>query len=164
MKKQTQFLLIFVAFMLAAVSVNAQTCPKGAIMLGGSAGVTSVSSDGESEVTFFLSPTAGFFVIDDLAIGANLGVAAGEGFSQFGLGPFARYYVLKGLFLQANLNFTSTKFDGFDSDSSTRFGGALGYSLFLNDGVALEPALAFDFGDGITIIGLTIGVQAFLKR
>jgi len=100
-----------------------------------------------------------------LAIGANIGVAAGEGFSQFGLGLFARYYVLKGLFLQANLNFTSTNLDGFDSAaSSTRFGGAFGYSLFLNDGVALEPAFAFDFGGGVTLIGLTIGIQAFLNR
>ncbi len=164
MKKQALFSLLTAVFALLSLSANAQICPKGAIMLGGSAGVTSVSNDGDSNVSFFLSPTAGFFVADDLAVGANISVAASEGFSQFGIGPFARYYFLKGLFAQAGLDFTSTKFDGFDSDSSTRFNVGVGYSVFLNDGVALEPGLVFDFGEGITVIALTIGVQAFLHR
>jgi len=164
MKKHLLSSLFAMIFALCATNATAQVCPKGAVLLGGSIGLTSFSNDGDSDVVFSFAPAAGFFIIDDLAIGASLGITVTDGFSQFSVGPFARYYFLKALFAEAGLNFASTKFEGFDSDSSTNFGFGLGYSLFLNEGVAIEPGLAFNFGDGQTVIGLNIGVQAFLNR
>ncbi len=167
MKKINLFLSLFVAFLLVAFASNrlsAQVCGQGVWMIGGEIGFNSSSSNGESFSLFSAQPMAGYFVIDNLAVGTSIGLATSDGFSEFGIGPFVRYYVWSNLFAQVGLQYTNTTIDPSDGVSSTRFGGGLGYSFFVNNAVAIEPSVQVDFGDDVTNFGIGIGIQAFIGR
>ena len=171
-------LLLFAGF---AQMASAQAVNSGAWMLGGSVGFNSIKSDGDdnSETYLNVSPNVGYYIINNLAIGARINFVSysydGESESQFGFGPWARLYVVNSLFAQASIDFGSTGMDFFsllaDEGSSTlNFG--IGYSLFLNNSVAIEPQLQYSIysgdEDGIlsdyTKFGFNIGIQAFLGR
>lgn len=167
MKKLNQLttILLVLAFAgLSNVKLSAQACPSGTWMIGGEIAFLSQSFDGESTSVFSAAPMAGYFIINNLAIGASVDLTTADGFSEFGIGPFVRYYVWSNLFAQAGLQYTSSKVDPFDAVNSTRFGGGVGYSFFVNSAVAIEPSVQVDFGDEITNIGIGIGIQAFLGR
>ncbi len=148
-------------------NLNAQTVGKAAWMIGGSASLDIVKpKDVDATTTWQLNPNLGYFFADDLAIGLGLSLFdLGEGFdTQASVGPFVRYYITDPIFIQAGANFELNEGGG------TSFGAAVGYSWFLNDGVAIEPALyfqsynndgdAFDFSQ----YGLSIGIQAFANH
>ena len=156
-------------FLLSSISnaLNAQACGQGVWMIGGQIGFNSVSSDGNSFSLFSFQPEAGYFVIDNLAIGTSLGLTAVEGSTEFGIGPFVRYYLWSNLFAQAGVKYLTgpiNPFDIFDSISPFRYGAGVGYSFFVNSAVAIEPGLQVDFGDDIIYFGIGIGIQAFLGR
>ncbi len=146
-------------------TASAQTVGKGAWMIGGSAGfnIQSIEDVEDSQTTIFLDPTIGYFIADDLAIGLHLGFSStsfgGESTSNFGLGPFVRYYVVDPIFVQAFVDL-----DLSDDGGDPVFGAAVGYSWFLNDGLAIEPALYFNTGNSVTNFGLSIGVQGFTNH
>lgn len=161
--------------------IKAQTVNSGAWMLGGSLGFNSIKTDGDdnSETYFNISPNVGYYIINNLAIGARINYLSysydGDSESQFGFGPWARLYVVNSLFAQVGVDFGSTGMDFFsllaDEGSSTlNFG--IGYSWFLNNSVAIEPQLQYSIYSGdedsfladYTKFGFNIGVQAFLGR
>jgi outer membrane protein len=160
---------------------SAQTVNSGAWMLGGSVGFNSIKTDGDdnSETYLNISPNVGYYIMNNLAIGARINYLSysydGDSESQFGFGPWARYYFINSLFAQAGVDFGSTGMDFFsilaDEGSSTlNFG--IGYSWFLNNSVAIEPQLQYSIYSGdedgfladYTKFGFNIGVQAFLGR
>jgi hypothetical protein len=149
---------------LAVQDLHAQAAPKGAWMIGGEASFNSTSYDGESTTSLTVAPGAGYFIINNLAVGASIGLGTAEDVTTFGIGPFVRYYVWNNLFATAGLQYTSLKVKDVDAVTSTRFGGGVGYSFFLNEGVAIEPAINVDFGDEVTNFSIGIGIQAFLNR
>ena len=163
------FLTMMVAFLIAQ-GVTAQSVNQGAWMIGGTAGFASQKFKDADESTTFLdiSPLAGYYVIDNLAVGLGVSFTSvsfdGESTSTTSLSPFARYYVFNPFFLQAGVDL------GLDEGAGTAFTAALGYSWFLNNSVAIEPALFYSSygaeGDAndYSIFGLSIGVQAFLGR
>jgi len=164
MKSLMKFTLTIFAF-LCVSQISAQTVGKGAWMVGGSAGfnIRSIEDVDDSETRIFLDPNLGYFIADDLAIGLHLAFTStsfgGNSTSTFGLGPFVRYYVVDPIFIQAHVDLDLTE-DGSDP----RFGAAVGYSWFLNDGLAIEPALYFNTGASVTNFGLSIGVQGFANH
>lgn len=159
--------------LLFTVQSQAQTVNAGAWMVGGLAGFESSKADGDDDATntILINPNIGYFVIDNLGIGLNLGfanVSHGD-FSSTGLGvgPYARYYVFQGLFPQVGIMYNSTKFEDEDAVTSTDINLGVGYSFFLNNSVAVEPMLGYTIGGGddkTNTFGLMIGVQAFLGR
>lgn len=157
-------------------NVAAQT-QKGSWLLGGSASFNSFKQ-GDSKATFLdFSPNAGYFVIDDLAIGLNLSFQSikpdGEDAATlFSAGPFVRYYFVNlgektKLFGHANFGFGSED-DGFDKAEFTQWGIKAGPAIFLSPSVALEIAVGYgsqkykDFDDALNNFGLSVGFQVHL--
>ncbi len=139
------------AVLAIAFSASAQT-EKGRWLVGGNAGFSSSKAGGASASvsSFNINPNAGYFVADNIAVGAGVGfTSATGGFSAFAAAPFVRYYFLPlgtnaKLFANGSFGFGSVKpGSGAASLSSTQWEIAAGPSFFLNKNVALETVLAY---------------------
>lgn len=153
-------LIVACALVLGTTLTYGQTS-SGNMMVGGGLEFESVSykngsSNNESNVTF--SPSFGYFVSDNLAVGATLVVGSyrdgtGSGktvTSRFGLGPFARYYIPTSndrfcFFGQAQLTFISGKTDPpsgrVTKSNEIDFALSPGFAYFFNDHWAVEFAI-----------------------
>lgn len=168
--------LLFTTIMcLFILQLSAQT-EKGKLLLGASSnsGLSFQSQDGAEDnlVSFSLNAQGGYFVIDNLAAGLNLGFSTSSqgDFSNttLSIGPFARYY-FDNVFFGANFSITNTNGDNGISDFSSNgslLGLELGYAAFLNNNIAIEPALTYfntggDF-NGLTGFSLNIGFTIYL--
>lgn len=150
---------------------------------------------------FGLNTMPGYFIMDGLVVGLDINfnsnsatfdfevsdtktVELADKTSEVLVGPFVRYYLDAGLFFQAGVGFGSASSTVEDYDfledkvistesSAGAFGYAVGvgYAIFLNDNVALEPSLGYgsvtysenDLPDGVdeiktTAAGLNVGV------
>lgn len=177
MKKST--LSLIALFCMLSASLMAQT-QKGSVMIGGTAGFSSSKTGDYTETDINLSPMAGFFIMDQLAIGGgvNFGVSSlkfdGETSSvtSVGVQPMVRYYFNGSgkarFFGQANFQYASVKFEEEDAQSGIGFGAGVGIDFFLNDHVAIEGLLGYnsfkvkDADDATGTFGLQIGVAAFI--
>lgn len=145
-------------------------------MIGGTAGFSS-SKTGDYTVTDInFSPMAGFFIMDQLAIGGgiNFGVLNYESTSvtSVGVQPMVRYYFNGSgkarFFGQANFEYASVKVEESDAQSGIGFGAGVGIDYFLNDHVAIEGILGYnsfkvqDADDATGTFGLQIGIAAFI--
>ena len=156
--------LLIVAGLFCAVFANAQT-EKGNMIVGGDVSMDFATNKAESGGTSVdvgkttsieVSPQFGYFVMDRLAIGAELsyqnetfkpdGGGNDDTFSLVALGPFAKYYLENGLFGQLNVGFGSAKFDNGVNEtkySASAWRLGLGYAAFLNEHIAVEPMLSY---------------------
>lgn len=141
---------------------------QGRLLAGGSLSMsasTNKTDDGTTVTTnskstsFSLSPSVGYFFIDNLAAGASIGLSSGRSkgesynfessSSAATFGPFVRYYLPVAVFFQASTRFgsrTSKQIEPIESEnkySSFDWGLAAGYAYFLNDFVALEPMIGY---------------------
>lgn len=155
---------------------NAQT-EQGGMLVGASSnlGFSSTSVDGVDDNTsnFNLNARGGYFVIDNLAVGLNLGfnnAKQGDNKSTTtSIGLFGRYYVNGTFFLGAGFDSTKAKVEtaagsGDVSGSWIRLEG--GYPVWLNDNIAVEPALNYNIGggdanDGVSQFGLAVGFSLY---
>lgn len=168
-------IILLNAALFCTFSTFAQT-ESGHLMLGGTAGFDIQFEDEHNVTSIDVQPQLGFFILNNLAVGAGLTLAnqkQGDDFSSnsFGIMPFGRYYLGSGntrIFLQAHFGYISAKTEFFGDEttaSGTQIGGGPGVAFFLNNHVAIEGLLAYDiFGgdlDGENL-GLRIGVQAYL--
>lgn len=182
MNNFTKVTLMVITLVCLSGAVSAQTVNSGAWMLGGTIGFNSIKTDGDdqSETYLNVSPSLGYFIINDLAIGARLSLTSysydGDSNSEFGIGPWARYYIVNSsLFAQAGMDFGTAGFDFFSlltDEGSTTLNFGVGYSWFLNNAVAIEPMLQYSIYSGdedgfftdYNRFGFNISVQAFLGR
>ncbi len=144
---------------MGVTAAQAQTS-SGDMMVGGGFEFSSVSYQAGSandENRFSFTPSFGYFVSDNLAVGASLtlsserdGTGAGKTVrSSFGLGPFARYYIFTsnekfGFFGQAQLSFSSGKTDppagNVRRNNAVSFALSPGMAFFFNEHWAVEFA------------------------
>ncbi len=148
--------LFIVALVAASFAGTAQTS-KSTWMLGGDAGFASK----ESVTSWNVSPNIGYFVMDNLAIGANIDLKDDESGSTTNFGPFVRYYFTS-LGKSAKLYGNA----GANFGDETTFKGAVGVAYFLNSSVALETAAYYENNtDAKTSeYGLKIGFQIHFKK
>lgn len=161
---------------LFMLHLSAQT-NQGNLLIGANStsGLSFQSQDGidDNLISFSLNARGGYFLIDNLAAGLNLGFSSNSvgdfSSTSFSLGPFARYYFDQ-IFFGASFVAVNTNSDnGNGNDSSrngTQFNLELGYAAFLNNNVAIEPAITYlttggDFG-GLTGFALNIGFNIYL--
>lgn len=106
-----------------------------------------------------ISPKTAYFVIDRLALGIDASFSysnneftniEGNNSSQNGtaisIGPFARYYLKNGLFAQTSVGFGISKTNAADYESkneSFRYEFGVGYAIFLNQNISLEPIISY---------------------
>lgn len=153
------FFFVFV-FLITTTCVYSQTS-SGNMMLGGGFEFSSVArqsgnANDASSFTFF--PSFGYFVSDNLAVGASLSLGStrtGTGTNKevttaFSFGPFARYYLFTSneqfaFFGQAGLNFGTQKtdpaFGGVAKGNFFSFAVSPGAAFFFNERWALELAI-----------------------
>ncbi len=169
MKNLLTIVLASFGILCLTQTASAQTVGQGAWMVGGSAAldITKFKDADESITAITFNPNLGYFIADDLAIGLGIsvidnGIDGQDAF--FGVGPFVRYYVTNPIFIQVGADI------GLNEGAGIGFGAKVGYSWFLNDGVAIEPALYFQSvgndGDAFdySSFGLSIGVQGFANH
>jgi outer membrane protein len=191
MKKIT----ILMIAMCATVGAYAQF-NQGRMLVGGSLAFQSVTSkskfdgqtttDGKS-TDFSIAPQFGYFVIDNLAVGATLDFSlskwdAEQGNDEstvtaFEFEPTVRYYLPVGVFFQGQFGIGTGKFKDEDDEEKftrTSFAGAVGYAIFLNDNIAIEPMIGygissdkytdldFDYKEIDNGLFLRVGIQAYL--
>ncbi|MBL7871208.1 MAG: porin family protein [Cyclobacteriaceae bacterium] len=159
--------------MFSAILISAHSYAqfnKGRILAGGNVGFSNhtykTKSAGNSANTmekssmFSLTPQVGYFVIDNLAVGAGLDLSvtsikpeadiSDQNNFAFQFQPFVRYYVEPGFFVQGSYGLGSSKekqsYQGSSQEQKYSISGwsiAAGYALFINDRVALEPLLGY---------------------
>ena len=170
---------------------------QGTIMVGGSFGAdfdTEKTKTGNTTTvtghttSIDIAPSAGYFVIDNVAVGAAIDMYASKYKSKDGLStnssnsvsfaPFARYYYQKfygqGSF-QLGTEKTKYVFDGNTTNTTSNISGwslAVGYAYLLNQNVALEPQIGFQSNgyktgndkDITSGLFLRIGFQIYLTK
>ncbi len=157
------------------VAVNAQT-NKNDWMVGGHLRLNTSSSN--TEIGF--SPSAGLFVIDNLAIGGNVlfnySKAGDNKRTDVGIGPFARYIFTSQNnvrpIIQTSFNFLSTRNEAGNTSSTQNginyfIGG--GASIFLSDRVSIDGLMGYQHSkykgfDGSGGFALNIGFQVYLPK
>ena len=143
------------ALALMGLGLQAQTT-QGSLTLGGSIGYNStkeknnyLNSDYESSY-FQFSPNVGYFVVDNLEVGLNLGISFGKaGYeildptktTTFSAGPYARYY-----------KFTSNERFAFTGALGVSFGSGKSStetteSKTSNFGVSIAPGFVYFLTD-----------------
>jgi len=173
-----RFAGITLAFILIVISYHTTQAQfnQGRVLLGGNVNFFSMKDEtvqtgfpttSSKSTQFQLNPNVGYFVIDNLAVGADIALStiSGGGSSTTILaGPFVRYYI-KGLFIEGEYNFGSGK-NGDTKSSTNAWLGGIGYAALLNDHVAIEPTIAYTSNNihytnpnhNATITGFVVGV------
>lgn len=161
-----------------SAEVGTQPIQKGNWMIGGSIGSAGYSFEGET-FNINLSPRAGYFISDGIAIGAEIGgglqtVKDGDNVWSYGVSPFIRYYFPEGasstgrFFGQGSVGISGAS-AGSESDTSFAFGVNGGYAHFITDNVALEGMVGYNYSksDLATVgkqsgLGFSVGFQIYL--
>lgn len=163
---------VLVLVMCLGYGAMSQT-EKGNWLIGGTFSLNTVSNN----TSIGLNPTFGYFIVNNLAIGATF-MLEHEKFGEnrtttFGAGPLTRYYLGKTNvkpFLHGELNLISEKLKfpgGTNTENGVNYFLAGGLALFLNENVALEGLAGYNHtkikgveGDGG--FAMRIGFQVYL--
>jgi len=120
---------------------------KSDLYVSGSVGLASVSSDGNSNTAYSISPEIGYFLSDNIALEADLTYsdAGVDDSSAFGIGVGAVYYFSPAEQFSFSIGggFDYNSADaGADTKLNTMFIGVLpGMSYFVSDSFALRAAV-----------------------
>lgn len=154
--------------------LHAQT-EKGDWLVGGRLDINT----GENSSLIGFSPNGGIFVINNFAVGGNLGInyqkAGDTRITSFNIGPFARYYFTTAKarpILHAAISYISSKakqtsFTSTNTGSYLFLGG--GVAIFINENVSIEALAGYantkykDFA-GSGGFNLGIGFQVYLSK
>lgn len=150
------FLPLFIFVFVCAVA-QAQTS-QGSMMLGGTFQIESFGSQGNDAKTstFSISPSFGYFISDNLAVGATIGFgsttttnppAPQVKSSGVIVGPFARFYKFTSnenfaFYAEGGINIGSSTSTGDIRSSSTAIYVRPGFAYFFNEKWALDMTLA----------------------
>ena len=148
--------LLLTTALVAIFGVASAQTDQGGWVVGGSGNLSFSSADDGSDDNlneFNLDVRGGYFLMDNLAAGLNLGFYSfkrgdNDG-SIFGVGPWARYYFNGTFYAGAGIDFDSYKAGDEDSVSGSLIKLEAGYPIFIGgETVALEPALNYWIGGG----------------
>lgn len=169
--------LLLLTILFSITSAAFSQINKGQWLLGGNASFSTDKNNGgiskDRSTTFQLSPNAGYFISDKLAVGARISFLRDKNEIEYGsyteitntnvsLSPFVRYYFLPkseklNLFADAGYLYGRTKnayegiYVGQPSNSYTSKGTSHGYQvsagpvIFLNPNTAVELTLSYNY-------------------
>ena len=156
---------------------------EGNMIIGGSVNIDwmgakysgGFSSDESKRFLIGPYPLAEYFIADNLALGgsATLSLRIGDGTTNFsiGIGPEVRYYFDWGLMVKAGTSFV---YGTHDKDFSLLLKPGVGYPIYINSKVAIEPCLIYEFNSETwnvssteykyksNRIGIEVGLVVFL--
>lgn len=155
--------LLFILFAVSLAGSAFAQINKGSVLVGASSNLNfrSVKFDNSDRFSVFeLGVKGGYFVIDNLTVGLDLGYQKIDNTSITNFGIFGRYYFQGKIFGGAGLSFL--KFEDQDSQTSIPF--EIGYAAFITENIAIEPAFQFSVGDNTNTYGLRVGFSLYLNR
>ena len=165
MKKNISLIVLLLTFSFNSFS----QIEKNTLMIWGSASFDNqhTKSTNNTSTSLKINPQFGFFFADNFAVGAVFGINNFGSVKSWSASPFVRYY-LKYLFTEVSYGLKRETIGDF-SDNSSVLKGSIGYAVFLNDNVALEPSLYYsqNFAGGKTYgsnYGIQLGLQIYLNR
>jgi outer membrane protein len=160
--------IIFFGVVMALCSSVFAQFNQGRMLVGGSAEFRTMSDKDKSgattttngnRTTMSVSPSFGYFVIDQLAVGASVDMAVTKWNDKSGFDddnttttvqfqPFVRYYLPMGIFFQGKFGLGTAKTTYEDNTADNKYNTSslalsAGYAIFLSDNVALEPELGY---------------------
>jgi len=176
MKKNSAFFLMACISFLGLIPNAQAQIQKGNLMVGGNLMDLNASFGDHSSFTMNIVPKLGYFIEDNLAIGANVGlkyVTTKNQGNTFGyqVGAFGRYYFGKDQVtpLLNHGRFFAEVNAGIGGDNSTPvgfdFGFGPGYSYFITPNIGIEGLVKFNgiVGTGVsTGISFGLGFQIYL--
>ena len=125
----------------------------GDVFITGSIGIGSESTGDNKTNSFNISPKAGYFISENIALGVALGYASGKQeapetadvkTSEFSVGAFGRYYFTPAntfsLFAEVGVDYIHSKIEAVTEDNSNalRIAFAPGVNYFISKNFALE--------------------------
>lgn len=156
-------LTLFAAITVFAASAQIE---QGTIMLSGATSLdfTSNNEDAGDFSEFLIAAKGGYFFAENLAVGLNLSLYKHSEADDawFGIGPFARYYFNGKIFAGAGFVFEKA-----GEASASQIPLEVGYAIFLNDAVAIEPNLNYTLFGGDregAAFGVNVGISVYLGR
>ncbi|WP_420316214.1 hypothetical protein [Ekhidna sp.] len=170
--------VILIANLIAIIGCAEAQTDRGSWLLGASSsfGYSSTSYDAvqiENASNFNLEVSAGFFLIENLAAGLNIGYdktkQGFDGNTTSLFGPFVRYYV-KGVFFLGTSYAAASREEIFASAGETKKFGFLAFEagcpIWIVDNVAIEPSLNYGIASGDDIVnsktfGLNVGFSVY---
>jgi hypothetical protein len=156
-------LVLALAFIAVTGAFAQDPIEKGALLFSGNTNLgynSTTPTGGSSSSNFSIGLKGGYFFMDNLAGGLLFQMdSPSGGTSTTGFGIFGRYYVNGAIFLGAG--FLSVSGGGA---SKTFIPFEAGYAFFINNAVAVEPALSFTTYDGGSNLGLNVGFTVYLGR
>ncbi len=193
MKTVTTILSIFFTTIIFAQDFSAKS--QGSFIAGGSTYIDirtdKLGNDKSNSFTTSINPRVGYFIKENIAVGAELGISTSKTDSEsssisttastntYGLILFGRYY-FDNFFAELAPGFgasnTKQETSGITTEVKSSFYGArvgAGYTFFLGRNVAVEPSLNYrwesykpkgagsDYKHTISSIFLGIGLSAY---
>jgi hypothetical protein len=175
-----------IAILLFTITANAQIT-KGNWMLGGYANYNNFSSESTNPTgstnsskgsSIIVSPTVGYFIINNLACGLSgnfvLGlVEQGNNVTNYGAGPFVRYYFLKPEKTINVLSQVGCYYGNSSTDSKyNSYNFKAGPVIYLNSSVGLELTLDYNiskfssdsYESTFKSLSIGFGLQIHLKK
>ena len=156
-------LLLITSLFIASLTVNAQI-EGGTIMTGGSAFYNNnkVKNATSSTTSISVNPQFGVAFADNFIGGMWFEIGSFSEVSSWSVAPFVRYYT-GNLFGQLGYGYNSIGGVG-----QSILDIEVGYAIFLNDYVALEPAFYYYqyFNNGLSErdLGFKLGFQIYFNR
>lgn len=172
-----KLLLSLVLVAVLGFASKAQT-EKGNWMVGAQAANINYNYDSTYDVfRLTLTPQAGYFVKNNLAIGAKLSldlVSSDGTTAVWSVGPFVRGYFggneKSKFFAEANPSLGRIQLGG-EGFTMYNLGASVGYAYFITKNIGLETGLSYNYsnatdggGLGSTDLGLNIGFQIYLGK
>lgn len=154
--------LFIIAFVLISGIASAQI-NQGTVLVGASSNLnfSSIKFDGNDRFSVFdLDAKVGYFVIDNLAVGFDLGYQKIDDFSSSNFGIFGRYYYQGKIF--GGVGLSISKFE--DQGNQTTIPFEVGYAAFITENIAIEPSFHLSVGDNTNTYGLRVGFSLYLNR
>jgi outer membrane protein len=152
-------LIAILALLLSSVDLNAQSegFSKGDIFISGAFRLASATEGDIENSRFEISPKAGYFITENIALGGRLSYLQNESDNgngnsaenkSYGLGAFGRYYFTPdkkfSLFGQAGLDYFRSEISSSDFETNGfNLGLGAGLNYFVSKRFSLEASLAF---------------------
>lgn len=158
--------LTAIAAVVFAAGAGAQDFGKGDWTLNANISRLNLAhSFGSKTTDLNLGAGAGYFILDRLAVDANLGLDLSKtkgspGYSAFSFGAGVRYYPWQNLFARVGYNGLASK----GASTLSYAAVAVGYDWFFTDNVYFEPSIGYTRqlakgGSNNLGLGLGIGVK-----
>lgn len=159
MKKITTFVFL----LLLTLSASAQF-EKGKVMINTSLTGLDLSYSNGDKGHFGIEGAGGYFIADNLALTANIGMDLTDNLNKYTFGIGGRYYFDNGIYLGGQVRTSTYKPKNASEDNDFSLYGEAGYAFFLSHTITIEPGIYLNQSlskNDYTRFGLKVGFSFY---